>query len=308
MDNGKTLESTLKKECPRGHVWGIGTEGLPSYFVALVGGGRVGKTTYMTMVVQNLLDGQVSSGLKATFESSEDEEQQKARWRQLSKGNKLPSTQVGVPQAAVLRLRARDVGNTRLYLYDAAGEEYRKVTREADREFVFFQDLTGVILLVDPLSLPNLKSQATVEIGPQLNDFEPSATPLREVLASLRSNVTRFLRFGHSGRSDIPVAVVIGKADAPTINARVGPEAIRQAAVERGSPSSTHPDVESELCHAALLEWGADKEITTLLEHDFRRIRYFSCSPQGRVTDGSGRPFTPDRVMPPLLWLLGIEK
>ena len=77
MDNGKTLESTLKKECPRGHVWGIGTEGLPSYFVALVGGGRVGKTTYMTMVVQNLLDGQVSSGLKATFESSEDEEQQK---------------------------------------------------------------------------------------------------------------------------------------------------------------------------------------------------------------------------------------
>lgn len=304
---GKSVENTLKKVCPSGHPWGIGSEPLPSYFVAVVGGQSAGKTCYMTMAVQGILDGvKGSNRLWADFESDKDRTGHNKRLCILREGHKLPETHRGVPEAMVMRLHIDKQRDTRLYFYDAAGEEYSRLERDISEEFEFFEDLTGVILLVDPLGLPELHQKIKTKSSAAWKSLGVSQTPFEDVVASLRRNVRRFLRYGQSGRSDVPVAVVINKVDVPIISTRIGSEAVQRASTTHNLSKEDGYGVEHQLCRTALVEWGASKEISAL-ENDFARIRYFSCSSLGRAPDGSGQPFVAERVLPPLLWLLGLE-
>ena len=63
---------------------------------------------------------------------------------------------------------------------------------------------------------------------------------------------------------------------------------------------------EHDLCREALIEWGAGNDVQ-ILEADFSRLRYFSCSALGRIPDQSGQPFRAEQVLPALLWLLQAE-
>jgi hypothetical protein len=296
------MEDTLEKVCPSGHPWGITTDPLPSQFVAVVGGSSAGKTCFMTMAVESLVHAPHGrKGLKVSLESEYDAAEHRTRAAMLAEGKKLPPTQRGIPDALVARFDEVQKHSSRLYLYDAAGEEYTGMERESAQELVFFHDLTGLILLVDPLSLPKLADQGRAADGAQWEACQVSQVPLRVIVSSLSRNVRKFLQCGRSGRRDIPVAVVVNKADFPIVSARIGAEAIGRAS-EASSPAAGD-GVEHRLCRQALMEWGAENEVVSL-ESDFPRIRYFSCSSLGRAPDESGRPFVADRVLPPLFWLL----
>jgi len=289
--DGTQIEETLQKVCPKGHPWGIGSEALPSRFLCVVGGTSAGKTCFMTMAVQHLMnDG-------ARCETGADSTKHGDRYKILKQGRLLPPTQRGVPEAIVLRLHRNKKNEARLYLYDAAGEEYSRVERGGQEEFVFFQDLTGVILILDPLGLPKLHQDIGDQHSTRWEALKVSETPLEDVVASLRRNVRKFLKCGRSGRASVPLAVVINKADVPEVGERVGTVIVRQVSSET---------TEHDLCRKALLNWGARSEVAAL-EHEFALIRYFSCSTLGRIPDDSGTPFVPERVLQPLDWLMNLD-
>ncbi len=285
----------LRKACPKcDRDWTHGKQAVPEYFVAVVGGTSVGKTCYVTMVTNALLN---ETGKdrpwKAELESREDEQWQE-QIRSLGEGRVADPTQLGVPYALVIRLRDAEKKDRRLYIYDAAGEEYRRTKRKPHEEFVFFRDLTGIILIVDPLALPRLREQveALPEIDLKALEVSVSNTPLSDVVRSLRRNIRRYLRYGRSGRSDVAVAVVLNKADIAIVQQRVGRDAAQRVGLS-----------EHELVRQALISWGAGDEVLTL-EDDFPHIRYSACSTLGRTADDSGQPYVADRVLPPLTWLL----
>jgi hypothetical protein len=186
---------------------------------------------------------------------------------------------------------------SRLYLYDAAGEEYSRVERSGKEEFVFFQDLTGLILLVDPIGLSKLRRDIGNWHSASWEALKVSETPLEDVVASLRRNVRKFLKYGHSGRTHVPLAIVINKADVPKVSERVGTTVVQQIAGET---------TEHDLCRKAMLDWGAKSEVSAL-EHEFALTRYFSCSTLGRIPDDSRTPFVPERVLQPLEWLMSLD-
>ena len=280
----------LTKVCPTCKAaWSHSDEPLVEQFLALVGGGSVGKTCYLTMAVQSFLDGCVDGRpLRAAFESPDDERGHNDRFGALSGGTPLAPTQLGIPEAVVLRLHGRGTEDSRLYMYDAAGEEYTLVERGPGEEMAFFLDLSGVLLLVDPLGML-LHARAAAGFAPPEN---VSLVPLRMVVASLCRNVRRFLARGYGGASRVPLAVVLNKADCPEVAGRIGAEAICRSALS-----------EHDVCRQAMVDWGAENQVFAL-ERDFHPVRYFSCSALGRAPDGSGKPFVPHRVLPPLLWLL----
>lgn len=277
----------LTKVCPRCQsAWVHGDQPLQERFVALVGGPCVGKTCYLTMITERLCSGNVSPSLgRVCFESPADKDEHEHRLALLKSGRLLPETQPGVPDALVLRVRRADRPDFRLYLYDAWGQEYVQMERSFG-EMCFFQDLSGILFLIDPLALRH---------GPALTQLDDGsgalAAPLDKIVAVLRRNVRRFLRYGYSGQTNIPLAVVVNKADVAGVAARLGTGAV-------GDPSRLH-----RACRNALFQWGAGPELLAL-EADFPRIRYFSCSALGRTPDGSHRPFEPREVLPPLIWLL----
>jgi hypothetical protein len=294
--DGQIIEQSLKKVCPAGHPWGLGAESLLSHFVAVAGGPSAGKTCYVTMALQSLLDSR-HAGPRAKFELSDHAGDHEANCRALHTGRKLDPTQRGVPQATVLRLSGVN-SESRLYLYDAAGEEYTSLRRDTAQEFMFFEDMTGIILIVDPLVLPAMRRYVEAHDEIVLRSMGGATRQFEEVVGGLTRYVRKFVRCGLSGRRDVPLAVVITKADVPMVSQRIGDCAIREAEEAHGSGG------EHILCRSALVEWGAVNEVIAL-EQDFPKIRYFSCSPLGRAPDeNDARPFVAQRVLPPLLWLL----
>ena len=285
-------EQKLTKVCPVCEtVWCHGDEPLVERFVALVGGGSVGKTSYLTMAVQTLLDAGDGERVRWRFESRRDEFEHGERLAALSMGQRLAATQRGIPDALVLRLQRDGCRDERLYLYDASGEEYIGLEREAGAEMTFFQDVSGILLMVDPLELARPRLDASDRV-PEDDPCGVSQIPLRVVVGTLCRNVRRFLRYGYGGLTEIPLAVVVTKADCPEVAGRIGPEVVGR------DGSSEH-----EACRRALVEWGVGDQIVAL-ERDFPTLRYFSCSALGRTPDGSGIPFAPRAVLPPLLWVL----
>ena len=128
-----------------------------------------------------------------------------------------------------------------------------------------------------------------------------STAALEDVVASLRRNVRRFLWCGRSGRKDVPVAVVVNKADVPVVSERLGPRTAKRALGDGNRP---YREIPQETARDALEYWGAGSELAAL-ESSFSRIAYFSCSSLGRTPDTSRRPFVAEGVVAPLLWLLG---
>jgi hypothetical protein len=288
--DGNRVETTLKKICPKGHPWGIGSDALLSHFICVVGGISAGKTCFMTMAVQGLIDNGSRCEIVAQGTKHSD------RYKILKQGLLLPATQRGtVPEAIVLRLSGNKKKESRLYFYDPAGEDVSRVERGTKEDFVFFQDLTGVILLVDPLGLPKLRQDVSGRYNSSLEAAKMSETPLEDVVASLSRNVRKFLKCGRSGRVTIPLAVVINKTDVSEISERVG--------TFKASGNITNHD----LCRKALLDWGAGSEVA-VLENEFAIIRYFSCSTLGRIPDDSRKPFVADRVLDPLEWLMNLDR
>ncbi|MEK7995825.1 MAG: hypothetical protein AAB403_18665 [Planctomycetota bacterium] len=279
----------LPMECPRGHAVVLPDEAHLTKFIALVGASKAGKTCYLTMAVHQLLDS--SSGAhpyKAVqFEAGRDLYDSKIRL--LLRGHLPRPTELAEEDAWVLRMRGKPHGDWRLYLWDPCGEIFSGL-----EEFRFFGDLTGIIVLVDPLSLPGLgELKAKYEAR-----CRASLGPADRVFDALQKNVRRYLRYGPSGKTDVPVAVVIGKAEIPEVNVRVGPDKIR-AAGEDGS----------SLCRKFLEDGGIGGKISSL-EHHFGRVRYFSSTALGRLPDEEelpegqgGPPYQGDGLLDPLLWL-----
>lgn len=301
IGNGKTLESTLEKVCPNGHPWGIGSEALPSHFIAMVGGPSTGKTCFLTMALELILCARHGrADLAASWENPQDAADHGGRIGILSQGKKLPATQRGIPDALTLRLM-RNRREERLYLYDAAGEEFTSMERGLSEELIFFQDLNGVILLIDPLALPKVQPQVRARAGSHWEALQVSQVPLGVIVSNLRRNVRRFLEMGRSGRHDVPVAVVLGKADFPVVAGRIMPTGT--AGPGGGCSAEETARTAHRLCRETLIDWGAENEVVAL-EADFRRLRYFGCSSLGRTPDDSGRPFVAEGVLAPLFWLL----
>jgi hypothetical protein len=179
----------------------------------------------------------------------------------------------------------------RLYLYDPAGEEFTSIDRSSGQQFLFFEDLTGIVLVVDPLALPAFHEYAIARPQDVSAAMPGPSVPLGDIVGGLVRYERKFLKYGRTSRRDVPLAVVVAKADLPLVA-----EGVERSAGQNGG--------DGPLCRKALLSWGAANEVMWL-EHEFRRIRYFSCSSLGRApSETDSRPFVPQRVLPPLLWVM----
>ncbi len=300
-DAGRVLEEAMMKECPMGHPWGVKGTALPTHFIALVGGSSAGKTCFLTMAVEQLLRNVAQQRYRAQFESVGDRQKHQNNVDILGSGTLPPPTQVGAPIASVLTLKGDKRGPARIHLYDAAGEIYKGV-----KEWEFFEDLTGIVVLIDPLSLPGLREQAAER---QLEDWAKSRVSgdsTEQIFATLRRNVSKFLKYGSAGRTNVPVAVVIGKADVASVAERIGPDAMQREFAGRPLSVEQMRTAESDACRRALLDWKMTNEIRAL-EEQFQRVSYFACSQLGRAPDESLKPYVSEGVLPPLVWLLDQE-
>ncbi len=257
---------------------------LPERPIAIVGGAGAGKTVFLRQATRLLRDqlGQ-APGSAIEVDGEDQRKDLEADLRLLDEGRVLAKTAGDVMQAFALAVRLRRPHSLRclLYLFDAPGEHFTTMERFGRKQAV--QHLAGIVLLVDPLSLPGLAKAGA------------GTASLSTVAGTLLAGAAGMLMVGPGGTTAVPLAVVLSKSDALPAEMRkaLGPADAADA---------------SARCRRILERLGAGNELRAL-EQRFSDIRYFACSALGRPpTPHQAKPFKPVGVLRPLLWLLRLDR
>ena len=269
---------------------------LAPHSLIVVGSATVGKTVLLRQAIRHLIKHFASyPGGKAQIDSRQQRHEFQEDLAELDKGAVLPKTAAGLP-AIGLAVRVPDRLHSLLLFHDAPGEQFETMKAFARKQVM--ERVKGVVLLVDPFSLPRMPEAARVAVGRDLVSeltFQTTAINLIKLLQMVRPT-------GSTGKFDLPLAVVLSKSDALPEG-----EMPLLANLYSKNGQSLDPEVFSASCRKALDALGAGNVVRGL-EQYFTSVRYFACSALGRIPDPKNRaPFQPAGVIEPFLWLLRLS-
>ncbi|MGB3975432.1 MAG: ATPase/DNA packaging protein [bacterium] len=269
---------------------------LPVYKIAIVGGTSSGKTIYLIQLLNRLLHyfKQIPNG-KASIANRLQNDDFRNLMSRLNNGQFPSKTAGDVMTAFGLAIQIPKMIRSLLYLFDAPGEDYGKIETFWKKQG--HQHLNGIILVVDPFSLPALKNYVNDD---RKKFVHPSGDRLEKIVDNLINAVNMLILKRPSEKCTIPLAVVISKTDA--FDAQL---------VEEfpflGNLISNNNNWTDDLnlnSRETLISLGA-KSIVQNLEQKFTNINYFACSALGRIPQiNRTDPFLPSGVEYPLLWML----
>lgn len=294
----------------------------PGRIVALVGAKNAGKSTYIAVLLHELMN-RVGTELDASLVACDDRtiERYKRDFARplLEERRLLPTTASAAtgPREPLVYLLTR-TRRTRfarprndslaLVLFDTAGEDLR--SREVrDLHLRYLEAADAIIFLVDPLELPGARAGLldAVPGAPAVPGDDPDSEPINviaRVTEALRQR-RGAARTGPGDRLRVPVAVALTKIDV------LRPALLRQSALHRSRSGSGVLDLDDREAvdaqvRALLHDWQAG-QLDTYLSQQYAEHALFGLSALGglpeedRVGAGGVRPY---RAEDPLLWLL----
>ncbi|MFI6522882.1 hypothetical protein ACIBF1_45520 [Spirillospora sp. NPDC050679] len=293
----------------------------PGRIVALVGAKNAGKSTYIAVLLHELMN-RVGTELDTSLVACDDRtiERYKRDFARplLEERRLLPTTASAAtaPREPLVYLLTRSrrtrfarerTDSLALVLFDTAGEDLR--SREVrDLHLRYLEAADAIIFLVDPLELPGADAAVAAAGGGAGGDRAPGDDPDSEPI-NIIARVTEALRQRHGTRPGerlpVPVAVALTKIDV------LRPALLRQSALHRSRSGSGVLDLDDreavhEQVRSLLHEWQAG-QLDTYLGQQYADYALFGLSalggtPEGgRVGAGGVRPY---RAEDPLLWLL----
>ncbi|MBN2469787.1 MAG: hypothetical protein JXN59_03595 [Anaerolineae bacterium] len=275
--------------------------------IPIVGGPSAGKTHYLIATLRSLIEHYAPAhNLTVSMPDIEHRRDYEASVRILRRGQQLRKTQVerdSNTRAYNLQIKRRwHPVPTLLYIYDGAGEYY--TSQESAQQQVYYRYVNGVILIVDPFAIAQVYAQYRPRIDAEgqtlaVNAQEPLSGIYERMLEALEVhyNLKRDTRFPH------PIAVVLTKADAFDLDARIGAEAARRL-IQRDPAVASEGEAIHRLVEQFLVEFGESNFVRNL-RLQFSAVRFFSVSSTGRMVDPADyRSLEPVRVVEPLVWLL----
>ncbi|MGE0129078.1 MAG: hypothetical protein AB7U82_13450 [Blastocatellales bacterium] len=268
---------------------------LPEWPIAIVGGASAGKTVFMLQATREAQK-QLSEipGSKVHLDSERQEQDYGRQMNLLDSGQVVAKTAGADMQALALAVRIPKGRDYLLYLFDKPGEDFARLQRFGQMQAL--RHLKGIVLLVDPFSLP-----ALADHGQRLNGLKPSEEQFSRIVHTLIQGVNAMLLKRPEDKCPAPLAVVLSKADAfPTRDFPF---------LEGLFPADGRVDPAlSARCREALNKLGAGASVRDL-EMKFSNVRYFACTALGRLPDlRNASPFQPKGVVEPLMWLLDDQK
>lgn len=284
--------SRLPSKCPHPHCGrplSHATGSARNLHFPVVGGPTAGKSSLLCAILNELAEQAAAGRIALAFPEKKDERLFAASREAFAGGQVVAKTAEYSPSAFLVQISDSDGRRALVHTYDAAGELYQS-TDELHRQ-EYYSYLHGIMLVIDPYSLP----QARDATGAASGALQAAMRPSSEAPEAVYERMVEALRgfSGQSGRLTHPLAIILTKAD---------------ILAERTKLLPSGGAAEEEAASEAVVQWlkqhGAGNLVRTISK-DFSEVRYFACSALGRSPEPSTRPFVPLFVLQPFAWLLG---
>ncbi|MFF8424625.1 MULTISPECIES: TRAFAC clade GTPase domain-containing protein [unclassified Streptomyces] len=289
-----------------------------SRIIALVGAKASGKSTYVSVLV-NELNHRVGQAYHASLAAmgqstqTRDREMAEDLYERLRLPDATRPAALGFNDPLLYRLslpRRSLLGgtgtrHTTLVFFDAAGEDLAG-TEAMDRYTRYLGAADGIILLVDPLQLGSVRDRLPVHEGPPLPVVE---TPPQQIAADLAAQLRAHGKGSSRGRVSTPIAVAVTKAD--MLRPLLDPHSplLRNAPHSAGTYDGEDRLAVHEELRSLLTDWDSGA-LLRQLELDFGELSLFGLSALGAPPPADAPADVPKsgpqpvRVEDPLLWLL----
>ena len=301
----------LQAICPNclksGRIEGVLGSGSRSILIPVVGGESAGKTALITAYAHHLIESRLPQhGLDSEFYNDEKKNMFGIMQQDYQQGTVQKTATVTVDDvSSVLSLsfyiRGGKLKPQRLMqIYDIAGETF--VTNQEHEQQRQYDHCDGIVLVIDPMSLPN----AEALWGSQLASGDRStisSARLEDVMSALNNNLRETTRLDRSGKLDTPLAVVLSKIDeAKGLVDRMGPKAVARLRQLDPELWRNDDDAMDFLCRQFLVDMDMP-EIVDLVSQNFKASRFFAVSAIGH-TAGDGSSFEPQNVDMVMDWIM----
>ncbi|MFF7970967.1 hypothetical protein [Streptomyces sp. NPDC007905] len=289
-----------------------------SRIIALVGAKASGKSTYVSVLV-NELNHRVGQAYHASLAAMghstqrRDKEMAEDLYERLRLPDATRPAALGFNDPLLYRLSLPRKGllgtsgtrHTTLVFFDAAGEDLAGA-EAMDRYTRYLSAADGIILLVDPLQLGSVRDLLPVHEGPPLPVVETSPQQIAaDLAAQLRAHGKGKVR----GRVSTPMAVAVTKTD--MLGPLLDPHSplLRNAPHRAGTYDGEDRLAVHEELRSLLTDWDSGA-LLRQLELDFAELSLFGLSALGAPPPADAPADVPKsgpqpvRVEDPLLWLL----
>lgn len=289
-----------------------------SRIIALVGAKASGKSTYVSVLV-NELNHRVGQAYHASLAAMGQSTQQrdKEMAEDLYERLRLPDATrpaaLGFNDPLLYRLSLPRKGllggsgtrHTTLVFFDAAGEDLAGA-EAMDRYTRYLSAADGIVLLVDPLQLGSVRDRLPVHEGPPLPVVETSP---QQIAADLAAQLRAHGKGKARGRVSTPIAVAVTKTD--MLRPLLDPHSplLRNAPHSAGSYDTEDRLAVHEELRSLLNDWDSGA-LLRQLELDFAELSLFGLSALGAPPPADAPADVPKsgpqpiRVEDPLMWLL----
>jgi hypothetical protein len=274
--------------------------------IPIVGGPSAGKSNYIVMATKEFKElYERVFGYHISFTDPKHEQDYTASVSTLSTGRPLQATPDVMAHAFNLKIQApRSLVPRLAYIYDVGGEAYISSDNTQLQEYYKF--INGIIFVIDPFAIPDYVHYHQVDVQRYQSYIRPSSLDIMDAYERMLQMFEGSMGLRRGRRFPHPIAVVITKVDALGLDYEIGSSAARNLMMQ--DPSLSEEEAINKLVREFLNRYGLDNFVRDI-EMQFSRVQYFSCSALGRMPDPmNSQPFTPVRVVDPLIWLLSSAK
>lgn len=184
-------------------------------------------------------------------------------------------------------------------VYDIAGEAFDDPKMESMLPMFQLRDSNGMALVIDPLSSSEVRTKVIEEGGDTANFSNvDNAAILTNYVTYINAVLTNK---GVGKKSSKPVAVVITKADIPTVAAEISYQKIKNVYESNPGMFESFADARDKICEEYLRENGF-YDVVNAINVNCNNVHYFPVSAIGHASNG--KKYTPSNVLEPFAWLI----
>lgn len=288
--------SKLEAFCPDCGSPLVASDARPVVF-QLVGGSKAGKTVYLSAFFHEYLQ-KLSSNKNLEFTITDQYQPFFDELEEWYNGIDCPATAQLNSQMYPLLIDSSLGVKRQFSIYDIAGEMFDGFTADTEIQQQQFHYCDGLLFLIDPFSSGNLRSNK-INAGEDVSDFSDMA------VEDVATNFINYLiRTGHAkanSRCNIPIAILIAKADIKEVKREIGPAKISNIFRNNTEQYGTYENARDSICRQFLVDIGLSATVDNL-ETQFSNLHYFPVSAMGHSADGT--PYEPWGIMEAVEWML----